>query len=94
MSNPQQRDADTQLDEVAQNAGARSAALDANAEISNEEARNAVEGKAPNASGSVAPSTAEDHVPSSSEPYASDLPTANAPDPKEMNPQSPNSDHR
>ncbi len=74
------------LEEVAQNPGARAAAIDANPAIALEEARNANAGEGPTGSGSVAPSTADEHIPSESSPDATDLPTANAPDPKEANP--------
>jgi hypothetical protein len=59
-----------------QSPGMRSAEINANPEIALEEARNANEGKAPNAAGSVADSDAENYVPSSSEDKSSDLPTA------------------
>ena len=68
-------------EEVEHNAGMRAAAIDANPKMSLEEARNAAEGKGPNASGGPAPSDVEDYVPSTSDPEASDLPTANAPNP-------------
>lgn len=80
-------DAEALLEEVADNPGARAAAINAHPELSQIEAENAVAGEGPNASGSSASSTAEEHVPSNSEPYASDLPTANTPDPKEANPE-------
>lgn len=66
---------------VAQNSGARKAATKTNPEISQEEANNATAGESPNAAGDGTPSTAEDHVPSESSPEASDLPTANRPNP-------------
>jgi len=61
--------------------GEKNAQIDKDPSISLEEARNAAEGKSPNAAGGAASSTAEDHVPSSSEPYASDLPSGNHPKP-------------
>lgn len=67
---------DLNSEEVTQNAGARSAATNVDPRVSLEEARNATEGKATNAAGSVAPSTAEEHIPSTSDPNATDLPTA------------------
>ncbi|MFQ4139796.1 hypothetical protein PGN35_026130 [Nodosilinea sp. PGN35] len=73
------READRPAEEVADNPGARTVALHQNPEISKEEARNASEGKGPNAAGGGFPSTVEDHVPSSSDPEATDLPTANSP---------------
>lgn len=80
-----------QLNEVADNAGARAAAINHNPEISLEEGRNAAAGEGPNASGSGAPSDAEDHIPSTSEPYATDIPSANAPDPKAVSSDNSNS---
>lgn len=68
-----------QLEEVADNAGARAAATDSNPKISLQEGENAAAGEGPNASGSIAPSSAEWHVPSTSDPNPTDLPTANAP---------------
>lgn len=73
---------DTALtDEVAQNPGARMAETKNNPGVGQEEAENAVEGKAPNAAGEGVPSTVEDRIPASADPEASDLPTANAPRP-------------
>ncbi|HEY9878589.1 MAG TPA: hypothetical protein V6D29_09050 [Leptolyngbyaceae cyanobacterium] len=80
-------DAEALLEEVADNPGARAAAINAHPEIAQIEAQNAAAGEGPNASGSVAASTAEEHVPSTSDPYATDLPTANTPDPKAANPE-------
>ncbi|MBW4613159.1 MAG: DUF2996 domain-containing protein [Desmonostoc vinosum HA7617-LM4] len=40
-----------------------------------------------NEAGEVAPSVAEDNAPSTNEPVATDIPTANAPDPKAANPE-------
>jgi hypothetical protein len=59
-----------------QSPGMRSTEVNANPKIALEEARNANEGKAPNAAGSVADSDAENYVPSSAEDESSDLPTA------------------
>lgn len=88
MSNDQKyRDSRSQLDEVAENPGARLAALNTNPDLGNVEAENAVEGEGPNAAGSGTPSEVEEHVPSSSDPSASDLPSANAPDPEAANPE-------
>ncbi|HEY9738326.1 MAG TPA: hypothetical protein V6D06_18665 [Trichocoleus sp.] len=88
MADDQNReDLQALLEEVADNPGARAAAISAHPELSDLEAENAVAGEGPNASGSIGSSEAEDHVPSNSEPYASDLPTANTPDPKEANPE-------
>lgn len=71
-----------QLEEVADNAGARVAATSSNPDISLQEAKNAAAGEGPNASGSTAPSSAEWQIPSTSEPYASQMPSANAPNPE------------
>jgi hypothetical protein len=81
----------TQLDEVADNTGSRTAATNHNPEILLEEARNAAAGEGPNGYGGAANSDAEDHIPSTSEPYATDLPSANAPDPKSASSDNPNS---
>lgn len=68
------------LEEVADNPGARTAAIHQNPELMQQEARNAAAGEGPNASGGSGVSAeAEDHVPSSSDPEPSDLPTANSP---------------
>ncbi|WOD40246.1 hypothetical protein [Nodosilinea sp. E11] len=79
MAEDQSNQSDILTDDVAENPGARTAALHQNPEISKEEARNANAGEGPNAAGGGKSSTAEGHVPSSSDPEASDLPTANAP---------------
>lgn len=63
------------------NSGERNAEIDRDPSVALEEARNAAEGKSPNASGGSASSTAEEHIPSSSEPHASDLPSGNQPNP-------------
>ncbi|MEA5448763.1 hypothetical protein VB780_09310 [Leptolyngbya sp. CCNP1308] len=68
------------LEEVADNPGARTAAIHQNPELMQQEARNAAAGEGPNASGGSGVSAeAEDHVSSSSDPEPSDLPTANSP---------------
>jgi hypothetical protein len=68
------------LKEVADNPGARTAAIHQNPELMQQEARNAAAGEGPNASGRPgAASDAQDYVPSSSDPEATDLPTANSP---------------
>ena len=87
MADNQNPDLKAELDEVADNPGARQAAINANPALGNVEAANAVEGEGPNASGSVGSSEAEEHVPSTSESYATDIPSANAPEPKEANPE-------
>jgi hypothetical protein len=89
MTNDQEQNQTTLSEEVAQNPGARIAAIRANPQISQEEAENAAAGESPNASG-MGPSTAEAHVPASSDPEATDLPTSNAPDPQAVNPKNPN----
>ncbi|NEP20111.1 MAG: hypothetical protein F6J97_25050 [Leptolyngbya sp. SIO4C1] len=70
-------------DQVAQNPGARMAKTKNDPMVTQEEAKNAVAGKGPNAAGEGVPSTVEDQIPSSAEPEASDLPTGNAPYPSE-----------
>ncbi|WP_035994354.1 hypothetical protein [Leptolyngbya sp. KIOST-1] len=81
MANRDNRQESNLPDSVAQNPGARKAATKTNPAIGQEEARNATAGESPNAAGGETPSTAEDHVPSESSPEASDLPTANRPNP-------------
>ena len=56
-----------------------------------EQARNAREGKTPNASGGGASTDAEFHIPSVSDPEATDLPTSSMPHPESANPDDPNS---
>ncbi|WP_416666307.1 hypothetical protein [Egbenema bharatensis] len=63
-------------EQAEQSPGQRLAEINENPKISLEEARNANEGKGPNASGSAGSSDAEEHIPSSSDPEATDLPTA------------------
>lgn len=81
----------TQLSEEAdQTPGARTAAVHQNPEILNEQARNANEGERPNAAGGAGkPGSVEDHVPARSHPEATDIPTSNAPHPKDANPENP-----
>ncbi len=62
--------------ETEQNSAVRAVEASHDPQSSLEEARNAAEGKASNAAGSVASSTAEEHVPGTSDPEATDLPTA------------------
>lgn len=74
-----------------QTASARTAAIHQDPEILNEQARNANEGKRPNAAGGAGkPGDVEDHVPARSSPEATDIATSNAPHPREANPQNPN----
>lgn len=78
-------------EEVAQNPGARAAAVHKNPELAKEQAKNANAGESPNAAGGMTkPSTAEDQVRGSDEPEASNLPTANTPEPDQANPANPN----
>lgn len=64
------------LEEVADNAGARTAAIHADPTLSLEAARNAAAGEGPNSAGSTSPDDSENYVPSTSDPEASDLPSA------------------
>jgi hypothetical protein len=83
-----QNDAPETMDDNARDRGAE---LRVTPGLSQEQARNANEGNGPNAAGGAdIPSTAEDYVPSRSNPHASNLPTANTPDPSRANPQNPN----
>ncbi|CAD5983215.1 hypothetical protein PCC9214_05139 [Planktothrix tepida] len=75
MSQNQTENSETLPEEVAQNPGARVAAINRNPTITQEEAKNANEGKGPNGAGGVAPSSAEYYVPSSSNPNPTDLPS-------------------
>lgn len=82
-----------------QNADHKSAAKKAdirtNPHIFDDEARNAAAGEGPTGAGGVeTPSTVDEHVPSSSEPVATDLPSANAPDPDAAGPDNPNASRR
>lgn len=70
-----------ETDNVKENVGNRAAAINADPSIALEEARNAAEGKSPNAAGGVASSTAEEAVPGTSDPEASNLPSSNTPTP-------------
>lgn len=81
MTDSKARETNELPDAVVQNPGARGAATRTNPEISQEEARNAAAGEGPNAAGGGVSSTAEEHVPSNSDPEASDLPSANRPNP-------------
>ncbi|MBE9113670.1 hypothetical protein IQ273_30310 [Nodosilinea sp. LEGE 07298] len=83
MANSQSSQETNLSDSVAQNPGARKVATKNNPKIGQEEARNANAGEGPNAAGGETPSTAEDHVPAESSPEASDLPTANRPNPEQ-----------
>ncbi|MGF1570436.1 MAG: hypothetical protein ACFCVD_20575 [Nodosilinea sp.] len=83
MANDPTRQPDHLSEEVAESPGARTAAVHQNPELMQAEARNAAAGEGPNAAGGPGtPSDAEDYVPSSSDPEATDLPTANAPNPR------------
>lgn len=55
--------------------------------IPDDDASRARAGESSNASGGPTPSTTEEHIPSTSEPYATDLPSANTPDPDVANPE-------
>jgi len=68
-------------EDVAENSGARAAAIDSNPDISLEETRNASAGEGPNAAGGPAPSTAEDYVSSRSDPSPSNIPSTDHPVP-------------
>lgn len=72
-------DANTNSQEISENSGMRAARIASDPSIGLEQARNANEGKAPNASGGNASSTVEEHIPSRSDPKASDLPSSNKP---------------
>lgn len=87
MSNEKTHQTESRLEEVAQNAGARTAATNSDPTIALEEARNANAGEGPTGSGGSAPSTVEEHIPSTSDPFATDIPSANAPDPQAANPE-------
>jgi hypothetical protein len=91
MAEDQNRQTRQMSEEVAQNPGARTAAIHQNPEILDEEARNANEGESPNAAGGASkPGEVEDHVPARSNPEATDMPTSNAPHPKDAAPGNPN----
>ena len=70
--------------DISQNAGARTTAVNNDPSISLKEGENAAAGEGPNASGGPAPSTAEEHVRGTSSPEATDLPTANVPNPEAL----------
>ena len=82
MANETSESTKQQLEEVADNAGARTAATNSNPEITLQEAKNAAAGEGPNGSGSTTPSSAEMHIPSTSEPVATNIPSANNPNPE------------
>jgi hypothetical protein len=91
MAQDKSRQNTSMSEEVAQNPGARAAAVHQNPELAKEQAKNANEGEGPNAAGGMTkPSTVEGRVRGSDEPEASDLPTANTPDPDQANPSNPN----
>lgn len=75
----------TMSDDVAQNPGMRSAAINSNPTISLEEAKNASAGDEPNASGGPAPSSAENYVPSRSDPNPTNIPSTDHPLPDDAN---------
>lgn len=88
-TNPPKSPQDEQpSDEVTQNAGMKTAAINADPTISLEEARNAAAGEGTNASGGTAPSSAQDHIPSNSDPNPSDLPSTGRPLPDEATSES------
>jgi len=82
MANETSESTKKQLEDVADNAGARTAATNSNPEIALQEAKNAAAGEGPNAAGSTAPSSAEMYVPSTSDPVATSIPSANDPNPE------------
>jgi len=84
MPEHSEQDAKTRLKETADNAGARVAATSANPKIGLEEARNATEGKGPNAMGGGAPNPNEDKVASTSSPEGSALPNPELPLPDDV----------
>ncbi|MBD2102109.1 hypothetical protein [Leptolyngbya sp. FACHB-261] len=51
-----------------------------------EKSRNARAGEGPTNSGDTSDTTVEEHIHSISDPEATDIPTSNAPDPKNVNP--------
>ena len=79
MADNRSHNNETMSEEVAQNPGMRTAAIDSNPTISLEEARNASAGESPNAAGGETPSTAEDYVPSRSDPNPTNLPSTDHP---------------
>ncbi|KKD39707.1 MAG: hypothetical protein WAN66_12010 [Limnoraphis robusta] len=80
MANPKTKHSENLPEEVAQNAGARTAEINANPNVTAEETENARAGEQPSGSGGTAPSTVESHVPSQDSPYPTDLPSGNHPD--------------
>lgn len=66
-------------EDIAQNTGARTTAIDTDPSEVLEQSQRAAAGESPNSAGSTAPSTAEEHVPGTSDSEATDLPTANRP---------------
>lgn len=83
MANNKTHNDETMSEEVAQNPGLRSAAVNTDPSISLEEARNAAAGEGPSAAGGPAPSTAEEYIPSSSDSDPSNIPSTDHPLPDE-----------
>ncbi|MBW4623277.1 MAG: hypothetical protein KME17_28455 [Cyanosarcina radialis HA8281-LM2] len=81
MANSRSDNEETMSEEVAQNPGMRAAAIDADPNVSAEEARNAAAGESSNAAGSPAPSSAEDYIPSRSDPHPTNLASTDHPYP-------------
>lgn len=79
IENDETYNSETMSKEIAENPGMRAAAIRANPTISLEEARNAAEGKSPNAAGGPVESSAESRVPSTSDPNPSNLPSTDHP---------------
>jgi len=86
MSDKQEPKEEVLPKEVAQNSGARAAAIDANPKISLEEARNAAAGESPNALGSGGFNPDEDKVPANSEAEATEINTTDMPSPDHTRP--------
>lgn len=82
MANETPESSQEQLEDVADNAGARTAATNNNPDILLQEAKNAAAGEGPNGSGGAAPSSAEGHVPTTDESVATNIPSANDPNPE------------
>lgn len=76
MAQTQTSNSESLPEEIAQNPGARSAEINHNPAVTDEQAKNARAGEGPNGSGGIAPSTAEEYVPSTSDPEPSDLPSS------------------
>lgn len=71
---------------------ARKANIHTDPEVFDHKAQNAAAGDSPTGAGGVEiPSTVDEHVPSNSEPEATDIPSANTPDPDAAGPDNPNS---